>query len=378
MEQYHQLLKEILGRGDVQFEPRTQEHILGKSGAMSTYDTRVGFPLMTTKNVPPRLPFEEVFWKLRGERSVLSLINQNIHIWTKNAYGKYLEEIGLAEKIPKHSNIWHRGFEDYKTRLLTEPEMVGNGDLGPVYGYQWRHWHDPNGEEIDQLEMLIKGIRSVPGSRYHTLSAWNVANLPNVASGREEMALGPCPFWHQFSVWANGYMDLAMGQRSCDVFLGVPFNIAQDALLLHMIANETGYKPRNLTTQLFNAHAYLGVPPRSDFWMESNNVEEFQKKFREVAESKSKDLTKYLDLREWYLKTAPSESEGNEGKDHVPFILMQLSKMPKPLPRLEIKSGVPLLDAIEMPAIQTEKEMGYAEILGYNPEKWNSKADMAA
>ena len=145
-----------------------------------------------------------------------------------------------------------------------------------------------------------------------------------------------------------------------------------------MIANETGYKPRNLTTQLFNAHAYLGVPPRSDFWMESNNVEEFQKKFREVAESQSKDLTKYLDLREWYLKTAPSESEGNEGKDHVPFILMQLSKMPKPLPRLEIKSGVPLLDAIEMPAVQTEKEMGYAEILGYNPEKWNSKADMAA
>ncbi len=388
MEQYRTLLKEILRRGDVQFEPRTQEYILGKSGPSCTYDTRVGFPLMTTKNIPPRLPFGELFWKLRGERNVKSLVNEDINIWTANAYDKYLKQNNLTKIFPKHTKDWNDGFEQYKKTLKTDPESVGDGDLGPVYGNQWRHWLKPifipghknyddplNGiwvpdqwtvKEMDQLKNLIKNIKEKPGSRYLTLSAWNVGDL-------EDMALGPCPFWHQFSVWANGYMDLAMGQRSCDVFLGVPFNIAQDALLLHMIANETGYTPRNLTTQLFNAHAYLGVPPRSNFWLDSGNVAEFQKRFGKIRKK-----SEYLDLRDWYLKNAPPESEGNERKDHIPFILEQLSKTPRELPTLEIQGGVPLLDAIEMPAIDSEKEIGYAKLIGYNPEKWDSKAVMAA
>lgn len=377
MRQYHALLKEILRNGDVQFEPRTQEYILGISGEKSDYYMQDGFPLITTKNIPARLPFGELFWKLRGERSALPLVRQNIHFWTKNAFDKYLNETGQTEQFPKHTQAWNDKFELYKKMLLSHPESVGNGDLGPVYGYQWRNWPDPNGEKIDQLEMLIERIRSVPGSRYHTLSTWNVANLPTVASGREEMAIGPCPFWHQFSVWANGYMDLAMAQRSCDIFLGVPMNIAQDALLLHMVANETGFKPRKLTTQLFNVHAYLGVPPRSDFWENPDNVTEFQRRFRET-ENLALGPIKYLNLRDWYLSVAHAESEGNEGKDHIPFILTQLSKMPGILPTLEIKAGIPLLDAIEMPAIETEKEYGYAKIIGYNPAKWDSKADMAA
>ncbi len=367
MEQYHVLLKEVLGRGDVQYEPRTQEYTLGLSSWRSVYDLRKGFPEVTTKNLPPRLPFGELFWKLRGERSVISLINENINFWTANAFDRYLREIGQTGKVPKHSNAWNMRFEDYKTILQTEPEMVGNGDLGPVYGYQWRHWPDGEGGEIDQLKYVLKNMRERPGSRYHVLSSWNVANLPGIASGSKVMAIGPCPVLHQFTTYKNGSVDLTMTQRSCDVFLGVPSNISQDSLLTHMVANETGFAPRFFYHHYNNVHAYLGVPPRSDFWMDEKNVEEFQARFNAVGHRSG-----YLGLKNWYLKNAPSESEGNERKDHVPFILEQLSKIPREPPTLEILGGVPLLDAIEMPA------MDYAKLIGYDPEKWDSKAVMAA
>src|SRR3989344_2333780 len=140
MEQYHQLLKEILGKGDVMYEPRTEEFILGIGGWQSKYDLRKGFPLMTTKNVPPRLPFEELFWKLRGERNVKGLVDRNVHIWTANAFDRYLKNKGLREDFPKHSSQWNEEFARYKDRLALDSEFASTaGDLGPVYGYQWRH-----------------------------------------------------------------------------------------------------------------------------------------------------------------------------------------------------------------------------------------------
>ncbi|MDD5699985.1 MAG: thymidylate synthase [Candidatus Nanoarchaeia archaeon] len=360
MRQYHQLLKEVLGRGDVQFEPRTQEYILGISAWQSIYDLREGFPLVTTKSVPPRLPFEELFWKLRGERNVLSLINQNIDIWTANAFDRYLKQSGQAKDFPKHSAVWNKRYEQYRLELSDSPQTVGNGDLGPVYGYQWRHWLDSKGKEVDQLEKLLRGLKEKPGSRYHILSSWNVGDLP-------EMALGPCPFWHQFSVWANGKIDLTMVQRSCDVFLGVPFNIAQDSLLAHLIAKETGFIPRLFNHSYINVHAYLGVPPRANFWLEENHVRDFQGRFNEI-----KNKSEYLDLKAWYLKNVPAESSGNERKDHIPFILEQLSREPRELPALSIKKDLPLLEAITRPPLDT------VGIENYNPHKWDSKAIMAA
>jgi len=179
------------------------------------------------------------------------------------------------------------------------------------------------------------------------------------------MALGPCPFWHQFSVFGEN-MDLHMVQRSCDVFLGVPFNIAQDSLLAHMVANEVGLNPRYFIHTYVNVHAYLGVPPRADFWTDKENVKEFQKRFNIVE-----DISEYLQLKEWYIEVAPEESTGNERKDHIPFILEQLSKPHRDLPSLRIKKDVSLLEAIEMPAKK------YAEIVEYNPDKWDAKAMMA-
>jgi len=374
MEQYHELLKEILTRGDVQFEPRTETYTIGISAWSSRYDLREGFPLVTTKRVPPRLPFEELFWKLRGERNVKSLVDRNVPIWTANAFDRYLRNNGLSEEYPKHSQQWRDKFDEYKERIATDSEFAEEaGDLGPVYGYQWRHWKDSSGEEkdfkanmfnfltgneIDQLANLIKGINENPGSRYHVLSSWNVGDL-------KDMALGPCPFWHQFSVFGDN-IDLTMVQRSCDAYLGVPFNIAQDSLLTHMIANETNLTPRFFNHQYINAHIYLGVQPRAEFWNDERNVNEFQTRLKNVEERSG-----YLDLKEWYLENAPPEYKGDERKDHTPLILEQLSKSPRTLPLIKVKEGTTLLDAIE------ESPLDCLEIEGYNPHKWDSTANMA-
>jgi len=360
MEAYHTLLKEILKRGDFGYEPRTEEYILGISGFQSTYDLREGFPLVTTKNVPPRLPFEELFWKLRGERNVKSLVDKNVNIWTANAFDRYLKTNNLNEKIPKHSQQWNEEFKNYSEKIKEDSEFYKKaGDLGPVYGYQWRHWKNSKGEETDQLTKMLKSIKERPGSRYHALSAWNVGDLP-------EMALGPCPFWHQFSVFGK-HLDLHMVQRSNDSFLGIPFNLAQDSALLHLVANETGYIPRFFIHTPINTHIYVGVQPRSNFWMNPKNVENFQNKFKKIDEREG-----YLELREWYLKQVPEESEGNERKDHIPFVLNQISKEPLGYPKLTIEKNVPLLESINMSPLEIIK------IDGYNPFKWDSKANMAA
>jgi thymidylate synthase len=197
-----------------------------------------------------------------------------------------------------------------------------------------------------------------PGSRYHVLDAWNPAEL-------KDMALGPCPFWHQFTVY-DDQLDLHMVQRSCDTYLGVPFNIAQDALLAHMVAKETGLNPRKFFHSMINTHIYLGVSPRADFWKDEGNVENFQGTFKEIEARGD-----YLELKKWYLETAPLESEGNEGKDHVPFVLEQLSKEPKELPFIKLED-VHLMEAIKLPVGDV------VEVEGYSPHKWDAKAEMSA
>ncbi|MDP4012977.1 MAG: thymidylate synthase [Candidatus Nanoarchaeia archaeon] len=376
MQQYHELLKGILLNGDVKYEPRTQTYTIGVAAWSSKYDLREGFPLVTTKRVPPRLPFEELFWKLRGERNVKPLFDRNIHIWDQNAFDKYLTTNKLNEKFPKHTKEWNEEFEIYKKRLAEDPKFAeAAGDLGPVYGYQWRHWKKPvfvpehaegtewvsnqyKIEEVDQLKDVLKAIKEKPGSRYHILNAWNPGDLP-------EMALGPCPFWHQFSVYGDN-LDLTLVQRSCDSLLGIPFNIAQDSLLTYMVAKETGLKPRFFYHHYNDTHIYLGVAPRAKFWEDEENIKEFKIKLGEVKEKSG-----YINLREWYESTAPAENEHNKGEDHIPIVLEQLSKEPKKLPKLKLEENISLLEAIQMPALD------YAHIEDYECHSWDSKARMA-
>jgi len=372
MKQYHDLIKRVLMTGDVQFKDRTETYVLGISSAESVYDMRKGFPLLTTKNVPPRLPFEEGSWKLRGEHTVRGLFDRDIHIWDANAFDYHLKQKGLKDRFPKHTPKWDAEFRGFTERLASG-EI--DGELGPVYGYQWRHWGKirkvlghaagtewvPESlvvEERDQLKSLLRNIRERPGDAYHILSAWNVGEL-------EDMALAPCPFWHQFTVWGDN-LDLTMGQRSCDLYLGVPFNVAQDARLLHMVAKETGLNPRKFYHNTFNTHIYLGVGERGEFLADEKNLSELRRRLSEV-----KDRSEYMAVREWYLGEVPAERKGAQRKDHIPFVLEQLSYEPQALPTLEV-ADVPLLEAIERPALEV------TNVIGYTPHKWDSKAAMAA
>jgi thymidylate synthase len=361
MKQFHNLVKRILREGEVAFEPRTKMNIIGIPGHQAEYNLKDGFPLMTTKNVPLRLPGEEVFWKARGERDVKSLVDRNLHFWTANAFDKHLKTEGRHEEVRKHTLEWDEEFKAYSEVIMSgsadDPMIKQMSDLGPVYGFQWRHGFKRDGEEIDQLKNAIEGIKRNPVSRYHLLNAWNPSDMA-------DQALPPCPMTHQFTSF-GGPLHLHVYQRSCDTYLGVPFNIAQDALLLEMVAKETGNEPGKLVHTTSNTHVYLGVD-RGDFWKNESAVAQFR-----GAVANPRDLDAFLKLRDWYVKEAGLEQEANERKDHMPFVLEQLSKEHRPLSRLELED-MPFFEAIQQPLGDV------ARVLDYNPHKWDAKAAMAA
>ncbi len=193
-------------------------------GAQLRGDLREGFPLLTTKRIHWRSVVEELLWMLRGETSTARLRAAGVTIW---------DEWADAE-----------------------------GQLGPVYGAQWRHWRAPDGRVIDQLGELLTGLRERPHSRRHIISAWNPADLPdesrspqaNVAEGR--MALAPCHAFMQFYVSTAGGLSCHLYQRSADLFLGVPFNIASYALLTHLVAAQVGLQPEVLVMSFGDVHLY--------------------------------------------------------------------------------------------------------------------------
>lgn len=364
MKQYHSLLREIIHDGDIGFEPRTEEHVITISGAMRTYDLREGFPILTTKKLYPKLAAEELHWKMRGEDSVKTLVDRGVNYWNKNAFDFYLKRHNITDEIPKHTARWNNEFSQYEERLKNEPEFAKiEGTLGKVYGYQWLHGFIRNGEEINQLEKVINDLKNPAkrGSRYHILNAWNPAALA-------DMALPPCPFWHQFTGTDSGFLDLTVGQRSCDTFLGVPYNIAQDSLFLEMMGKEVGLTPRFLRHMTINTHIYLGVEPRTLFWQSPDAVEEFKQKFRQANQRDD-----FLEVKEWYEKEAGAESKGNERKDHMPFVLEQLSKQPRKLPTLELAGDMNIHEMIAAPSATSTYK-----IHGYDPHKWDAKAEMAA
>lgn len=360
MRQYLDLLKRVLGAGDPQFNERTGELMILSAGDQSVYDLSEGFPNCTTKpSVPLRWVAEELFWMLRGERNAQSLYKTGVDIWNRNAFQHYLQRNGLTKEIPKHSPQWEERFRKYQDNMKNDPSFnPADADLGPVYGWQWRHWQRKDGGEVDQIAKIIEGIRKQPGSRYHTISAWNVGEL-------EDMALGPCHCLAQFTVTRNQDLDLNMFQRSCDVYLGVPFNIASYALFNHLVARETGLVPRKFIHSYGNVHVYAGVTPRSDFLNDPDNLRELQRRIQGATEKGD-----FLDMRDWYKRRAPPESAGNERKDHVPFVLEQLSKEPFALPKIQI-ARLPFFEIIKQPAKEVVK------LEGFESHQWDSRAVMA-
>ena len=216
MRSYLDLVQRILDEG-VRKSDRTGTGTLSVFGHQLRFDLRQGFPLVTTKKVHTRSVFGELLWFLRGDTNV-----------------KWLQDRGIT--------IWDEWAD-------------ADGDLGPVYGAQWRSWPTADGGHVDQLAQVVEQIRSNPDSRRHLVSAWNVADIPR-------MALAPCHAMFQFYVAPGvdggpGRLSCQLYQRSADVFLGVPFNIASYALLTHMVAQVTGLEVGDFVHTFGDAHLYL-------------------------------------------------------------------------------------------------------------------------
>lgn len=210
MKQYLDLLDRILTEG-VKKEDRTGTGTISVFGNQMRFNLEEGFPLLTTKKLHLKSIIYELLWFLRGDTNI-----------------KYLKDHGVS--------IWDEWADE-------------NGELGPVYGHQWRSWPDENGGNIDQIQNVVNQIKNNPDSRRMIVSAWNVAEV-------ERMALPPCHTMFQFYV-ANGRLSLQLYQRSADTFLGVPFNIASYALLLQMMAQVTGLKAGDFIHTTGDTHLYL-------------------------------------------------------------------------------------------------------------------------
>lgn len=210
MKQYLDLLDHLLQHG-ARKDDRTGTGTLSVFGYQMRFDLTAGFPLLTTKKIHTRSVFGELLWFLRGDTNVAWLHENGITIWDEWA--------------------------------------DGDGELGPIYGYQWRSWPTPDGGHVDQIRQLVTQLQTNPSSRRHIVSAWNVGQL-------DEMALPPCHAFMQFYV-NDGRLSCQLYQRSADVFLGVPFNIASYALLTHLLAQVAGLGVGDFVHTLGDAHLYL-------------------------------------------------------------------------------------------------------------------------
>ena len=226
--QYLDLMKKILFMNNI--KTSRNSIVISQFSEKMTFDLRKGFPLLTTKKMPFKTILRELLWFINGSTDNNKLNEKNVHIWDGNASKEFLSGRGL----------------DYE-----------ENDLGPVYGFQWRHCGakyinrttDYSGQGVDQLQNVIDLINKDPGSRRIILSAWNPSDI-------DKMALPPCHVMVQFNI-DNEYIDAQLYQRSGDMFLGIPFNIASYALLLHIIGSITGYIPRHFHHVLGNAHIYM-------------------------------------------------------------------------------------------------------------------------
>ncbi|AJC96211.1 thymidylate synthase [Staphylococcus hyicus] len=256
---YHQLCKEVLKVGESK-DDRTQTGTISKFGHQLRFDLNKGFPLLTTKKVSFKLIATELIWFIRGDTNLRYLLQYNNNIWNEWAFEKYVQSNDYTG--PDMTNFGHRAIQDldfnqvyqeemskFKTLILNDDDfMRKHGDLGNVYGKQWRDWVGPDGQHIDQLSQLIDNIKSNPDSRRHIISAWNPAEI-------DTMALPPCHTLFQFYVQDNK-LSCQLYQRSADIFLGVPFNIASYSLLTHLIAKECGLDVGEFIHTFGDAHIY--------------------------------------------------------------------------------------------------------------------------
>lgn len=251
MKQYLELLEDIKTNG-VRKSNRTGTDQITVFGRQLRFDLSAGFPAVTTKKLFMRGIIHELIWFLQGASNIKYLVDNDVHIWDEWPYRHYLMQQGKA--VPdSNSEAWKNGIKQFTQNIKDDDSFAKKwGELGPVYGYQWRNWPTPDGKHIDQIAKVIETIKNNPESRRIIVSAWNVADIDEMTKA----GLPPCHLLFQFYV-ADGKLSCQMYQRSADTFLGVPFNIASYSLLTMMVAQVTGLKPGDFVHTFGDTHLYV-------------------------------------------------------------------------------------------------------------------------
>lgn len=237
MRQYHELMDRVLREG-IDKSDRTGTGTRSVFGHQMRFDLAEGFPMVTTKKLHLKSILHELIWFISGDTNIRYLCQNGVRIWDDWPFATYA-------KSTDYDGI---DMKEFAARIAADADFAAKwGDLGPVYGYQWRFWPGPNGP-VDQLRDVLEGIRRNPDGRRHIVSAWNPGYI-------DQMALPPCHAFFQFYV-ADGKLSCQLYQRSADIFLGVPFNIASYALLIHMMAQDLGLGVGDFVHTLGDAHIY--------------------------------------------------------------------------------------------------------------------------
>jgi len=254
------LLRDILEHGHEKKEFNSGISLKSVFGRQCRYDLSRGFPLLTTKKLFMRGIIEELLWFLRGDSNIKYLVDRNVHIWDEWAYKRFVE----AQKLRVRSQKWA---EELKT-IKTQEEFIQKikddskfakkwGELGPIYGRQWRKWETSDGRVIDQIAWAVNKLKKTPTRKHIMIAAWNPEFVYEMAASREKsVVLPPCHSFFQINVNDKNELSLQLYQRSSDVFLGVPFNIASYALLTLMFAHVGGFKPGEFVHTFGDVHIY--------------------------------------------------------------------------------------------------------------------------
>lgn len=248
--QYLDLMQEIMDKGSWKISHSTGVKLKSLFGRICRYDLSQGFPLLTTKKVFTRGIIHELIWFLSGSSNIKYLIDNNVHIWDEWAFKKY--EWAVAEgKAPAMT------YEEWLAKAKSDPKFLEVwGELGPVYGVQWRKWPVGRERTVDQLAWAIEKIKKYPQKKHYIISAWNAGCIYEMSGSHDaSMVIAPCHTMFHINITDNK-LSLLLYQRSADLFLGVPFNIASYALLTMILAQVTGYEPGEFVHVLGDVHIY--------------------------------------------------------------------------------------------------------------------------
>ena len=255
MQQYLELLLFVQENG-VEKSDRTETGTLSTFGYQMRMDLSEGFPLLTTKKVFLRMIIHELLWFLSGDTNIRYLAQNRVPIWDDWPYAKYLEANNLEKKYPRYSDVWKENKKEFIENIKNDEDFANKwGNLGPVYGKQWTAWQGYQGETINQIQGAVDMLKNNPTSRRIIVSGWNVADIMKLIKDKNG-APPPCHTLFHFYV-AEGKLSCQLYQRSADVFLGVPFNIASYSILTMMIAQVAGLELGDFIHTFGDVHIYL-------------------------------------------------------------------------------------------------------------------------